>query len=75
MLEQCESFSRTHDILLNASKKYMVFKRREMVHVNVAPLYFGGSPINCVHECDLLGITLSSNRSTDNVIEKASYEI
>ena len=49
----------------------MVFKRREMVHVNVAPLYFDGSPINCVHECDLLGITLSSNRSSDNVIEKA----
>ena len=51
-------FSRTHDILFNASKtKYMVFKRREIVHVNVAPLYFDGLPINCVHECDLLGIT------------------
>ena len=49
----------------------MVFKRREIVHVNVAPLYFDGSPINCVHECDLLGITLSGNRTTDNVIEKA----
>ena len=49
----------------------MVFKRREIVHVNVAPLYFDGSPINFVHECDLLGITLSSNRSTDNVIDKA----
>ena len=49
--------------------KYIVFKRREIV--NVAPLYFNGSPINCVHECDLLGITLSSNRTTDNVIEKA----
>ena len=47
----------------------MIFKRREIV--NVAPLYFKGSPINCVHECDLLGITLSSNRTTDNVIEKA----
>ena len=65
------SFSRTHGILLNASKtKYMVFKRRKIVHVNVAPLYFDSSPINCVHECDLLGITLSSNRTTDNVIEK-----
>ena len=42
-----------------------------IVHVNVAPLYFDGSPINCVHECDLLGITLSSNIITDNVIEKA----
>ena len=42
-----------------------------IVHVNVAPLYFDGSTINCVHECDLLGITLSSIRSTDNVIEKA----
>ena len=63
---------REHDILFNASKtKYMVFKRREMVHVNVTLLYFDGSPINCVHECDLLGITLSSNRTTDNVIEKA----
>ena len=49
----------------------MVFKSREIVHVNVAPLYFDSSPINCVHECDLLGITLSSNRTTDNVIEKA----
>ena len=27
-------------------------------------------PINSVHECDLLGITLSSSRTTDNVIEK-----
>ena len=46
MLEQCESISRTHDILFNASKtKYMVSKRREIV--NVAPLYFNGSPINC----------------------------
>ena len=61
---------RTHDNLFNASKtKYMVFKRREIV--DVAPLYFNGSPINCVHECDLLGITLSGNRTTDNVIEKA----
>ena len=39
-------------------------------------------PINCVHECDLLGITLSSSKTTANVIEKAvmkfnikSYEI
>ena len=47
----------------------MVFKHREIV--NVAPLYFNGSPINCVHECDLFGITLSSNRTTDNVIENA----
>ena len=70
MLEQCESFPRTHNILFNASKtKYMFFKRSEIV--NVAPLYFNGSPINCVHACDLLGITLSSNRTTDNVIEKA----
>ena len=29
------------------------------------------SPINCVHECDLLGKILSSNRTTDNFIEKA----
>ena len=49
----------------------MVFKRREIVHINVAPLYFDGLPINCVHDCDLLGITLSSNRTTNNVIEKA----
>ena len=69
MLEQYESFSRTHDILFNASKtEYIIFKCREIV--NVAPLYFKGSPINCVHECDLLGITLSSNRTTDNFIEK-----
>ena len=26
--------------------------------------------INCVHECDLPGITLSSTRITDNVIEQ-----
>ena len=38
--------------------------------VNVAPLYFKDSPIiEC--ECDLRGITLSSNKTTDNVIEKA----
>ena len=61
--------TRTHDILFNASKtKYIIFKPREIV--NVALLYFRGSHINCVHECDLLGITLSSNRTTDNVIEK-----
>ena len=57
--------------LLIQNNFYMVFKRREIVHVSVAPLYFDGSPINCVHECDLLGITLSSNRCTDNVIGKA----
>ena len=74
VLEQCESFSRTHDILFNASKtKYMVFKRREIV--NVAPLYFNGSPKNCVHVYDLLGITLSSNRTSDNVIEKAVMKL
>ena len=28
-------------------------------------------PINCVHECDLPGITLSSSRTTANVIERA----
>ena len=74
MLEQCEIFSRTHDILFNASKtEYMIFKRREIV--NVAPLYFKGSPINCVHECDVLGITFSSNRTTDNIIKKAAMKI
>ena len=61
---------RGHDILFNASKTiYMIFKRCESV--NTAPLYFRNMPINCVHECDLLGITLSSSRTTDNVIEKA----
>ena len=70
MLEKCESFALTHDILFNASKtKYMIFKRCESV--NTAPLYFKTMPINCVHECDLLGITLSSSRTTANVIEKA----
>ena len=53
----------------------MVFKSREIVHVNVVPLYFDSSPINCVHECEILGITLSSNRTTDNVIEKAVMKI
>ena len=43
----------------------MIFKRCESV--NTAPLYL---PINCVHECDLLGITLSSSKTTANVIEK-----
>ena len=47
----------------------MIFKRCESV--NTAPLYFKNMPINCVHECDLLGITLSSSRTTANVIEKA----
>ena len=70
MLEKCESFALTHDILFNASNtKYMIFKRSESV--NMVPLYFQNMPINCVHECDLLGITLSSSRTTDNVIEKA----
>ena len=70
MLEKCESFALTHDIPFNASKtKYMIFKRCESV--NTAPLYFKDMPINCVHECDLLGITLSSSRTTANVIEKA----
>ena len=64
-------------ILLYVSKtKYMGFKRREIG--NVAPQNFTGSLINCVHECDSLGITLLriririlSNRTTDNVIAKA----
>ena len=70
MLES-ESFALTHDILFNASKTniYMIFKRCESV--NTAPLYFKNMPRNRVHECDLLGITLSSSRTTDNVIEKA----
>ena len=54
----------------NASKtKYMIFKRCDSV--NTASLYFKNMPINCVHECDLLGITLSNRRTTANVIEKA----
>ena len=31
--------------------------------------YFKDSPIKFVHEYDLLGIILSSKRTTDNVIE------
>ena len=51
MLEKCESFALTHDILFNASKtKYMIFKRCESV--NMAPLYFKNMLINSVHECD-----------------------
>ena len=70
ILENCESFALTHDILFNASKtKYMIYKRCESV--NMAPLYFKNMPINCVHECDLLAITLSSSRTNNNVIEKA----
>ena len=39
MLEKCESFALTHDILFNASKtKYMIFKCCESV--NTVPLYF-----------------------------------
>ena len=68
MLENCGSFALTHDILFNASKiKYMIFNRCESVYM--APLYFKNMPINCVHECDLLGIPLSSRRTTNNVIE------
>ena len=37
----------------------------------MAELYFKGSPINFAHECDLFGITLSRNRTIDNIIEKA----
>ena len=50
----------------------MIFRRHEIV--NVIPLYYKDSSINYVHECDLLGITLSSNITTDNVIENGSYE-
>ena len=71
--EKCKSFALTHDILFNASKtKYSIFKRCESV--NMAPLYCKNMPINCVHGCDLLGITLSSSRTADNVIEKAVME-
>ena len=70
MLEKCESFALTHDIMFNASKtEYMIFRHCESV--NMAPLCFQKIPINCVHESDLLGIRLSSSRTTDNVIEKA----
>ena len=69
MLENCESFALTHDILFHASKtKYMIFKRWDSV--NMDPLYFKNIPINCVHECDLLGITLASRKTTANGIEK-----
>ena len=37
----------------------------------MAPLYFKRSPINCVHVYDFLGTKLSSNITTDNVIEQA----
>ena len=47
----------------------MIFKCCE--RVNMAPLYKKNMPINCVHECALLGITSSSCRTTDNVIENA----
>ena len=74
IIMKCESFALTHDILFNASKtKYMIFKRCESV--NTAPLYFKNMPINCVHECDLLGITLSSSRTTANSYRKGSHEI
>ena len=64
MLEQCESFSRIHDILSNVSKtKYMIFKHSEIV--NVTPLYFKDSPIHFVQECD--------NITTDNVITIKSH--
>ena len=36
----------------------------------MAPLYFKDSHMDCVHECDLLEITLSSDRITSIVIEK-----
>ena len=65
----CDFFKNTCYFVQRFKKKYMIFKRH--VIVNVAPLYFKGSPINCVHECDLLVITLASNRTTGNVIEKA----
>ena len=59
----------TFDPLRENAPTYMIFKRCESV--NTAPLYFKNMPIKCVHECDLLGITLSSSRTTANVIEKA----
>ena len=63
MLEKCESFALTHDILYKASQtKYMIFKCCKSV--NMAPLYFKNMPLNCGHECDLLGITLSGSRTT-----------
>ena len=46
----------------------MIFKRCESV--NMAPLYLKNIPINCVHGCDIVGIALSSSRTTVNVIEK-----
>ena len=46
MLEKCESFALTHDILFNAAKtKYMIFKRCDSV--NLVPLYFKKMPLNC----------------------------
>ena len=47
----------------------MISKRRESV--NTAPLYLKNMHIDCGNECDLVGITLSSIRTSDNVIEKA----
>ena len=61
MLKQCEKYAEMHAILFNPSKtKYMVFKQSlDIVHH--VPLYFMNTCIELVHECDLLGISLSSD--------------
>ena len=56
----------THNILLNALNiKHMNYKRCH--RVNVTRLYLKDSPTHCVHECD----RLENSRTTDNVIEMA----
>ena len=59
-------FLRVHHIFFNGLKtNHMIFKPPKIA--NMAPLYCKDLHINV---CDLLWITLSSNRTTDNVIEK-----
>ena len=67
MLNVCEEYALSHDILFNSLKtKYMFFSRNSL-NLNPPPIYVMNNRIECVNECVLLGIHISNDFSDKNV--------
>ena len=67
MLNVCEEYALSHDILFNSLKmKYMFFCRNSL-NLNPPPIYFMNTKIECVNEGVLLGIHISDDFSDKNV--------
>ena len=65
MLEHYERFSRSYDVMVNASREHTLVDIQAIVRSYMRKCGIQGIStasgytkiINCVHECDLLGIT------------------